>query len=276
MPCVNELQVRQDHYNTKSNSEIFGRRRDEKTVSGFLVDPTKQSREVKDMRKVSGDDLNRNASLSGPLVHGPRRTRPVRERSNDPPMVSSRANLSKLSDLVAARFSACENQQEKPGPSQPETMFDAGRFNGSTNHEAEPTRTQDRKHRPFKIGHSRPADDEKACAKDSSLVSSFIHHRNFYDFMSHMKYLSFQSSILGILLDLAKHCISQCFFLQYGHNSKANKIYVSGPLLVSSNSVDQMLKDHDRRIQEFARRTRLDKARAGMANSTSGPRHVAG
>ncbi|KAL5571168.1 hypothetical protein UlMin_020765 [Ulmus minor] len=49
----------------------------------------------------------------------------------------------------------------------------------------------------------------------------------------------------------------------HGHGSRGNKIYVSGPLLVSSNNVDQMLKEHDRRIQEFARRTRQDKTRPG-------------
>ncbi|KAL3714989.1 hypothetical protein ACJRO7_006833 [Eucalyptus globulus] len=49
----------------------------------------------------------------------------------------------------------------------------------------------------------------------------------------------------------------------YGRGSAGNKIYVSGPLLVSSNNVDQMLKEHDRRIQEHARRARFDKARVG-------------
>lgn len=51
-------------------------------------------------------------------------------------------------------------------------------------------------------------------------------------------------------------------FFQHGHGHKGNKIYVSGPLLNSSNNVDQMLKDHDRKIQEFSRRARLDKTRA--------------
>lgn len=41
-----------------------------------------------------------------------------------------------------------------------------------------------------------------------------------------------------------------------------NKIYLSGPLMVSSNNMDQMLKEHDRKIQEFSRRARIDKSRA--------------
>ncbi|KAF8411144.1 hypothetical protein HHK36_003687 [Tetracentron sinense] len=46
----------------------------------------------------------------------------------------------------------------------------------------------------------------------------------------------------------------------HGYGSKGNKIHYSGPL-VSSGNVDQMLKDHDRQIQEVVRRARLDKAK---------------
>ncbi|KAJ6693478.1 hypothetical protein OIU85_004265 [Salix viminalis] len=46
----------------------------------------------------------------------------------------------------------------------------------------------------------------------------------------------------------------------HGHGPQGNKIYVSGPLLVPSNNVEQMLKEHDRQIQDFARR-RLDKTK---------------
>ncbi|KAL1179785.1 hypothetical protein V6Z11_A03G183600 [Gossypium hirsutum] len=43
---------------------------------------------------------------------------------------------------------------------------------------------------------------------------------------------------------------------------RGNKIYVSGPLLAPSDNVDQMLKEHDRKIQEFARRrARLHKTK---------------
>ncbi|KAJ1389756.1 Serine/threonine-protein kinase, active site [Sesbania bispinosa] len=47
-----------------------------------------------------------------------------------------------------------------------------------------------------------------------------------------------------------------------GHGSRGNKIYLSGPLLVQSSNMDQMLKEHDRKIQEFSRRARIDKSRA--------------
>ncbi|TXG55147.1 hypothetical protein EZV62_020403 [Acer yangbiense] len=53
----------------------------------------------------------------------------------------------------------------------------------------------------------------------------------------------------------------------HGRGHKGNKIYVSGPLLPSNNDVDQMLKDHDRQIQEFARRTRHDKTKLSKAHT---------
>ncbi|CAN0915070.1 Probable serine/threonine-protein kinase At1g54610 [Linum grandiflorum] len=46
--------------------------------------------------------------------------------------------------------------------------------------------------------------------------------------------------------------------------SKSNKIYVSGPLLVPSNNVEQMVKDHERQIQEFTRR-RMDQSKLSKA-----------
>ncbi|XP_054790428.1 probable serine/threonine-protein kinase At1g54610 [Prosopis cineraria] len=46
-----------------------------------------------------------------------------------------------------------------------------------------------------------------------------------------------------------------------------NKIYLSGPLMVSSNNMDQMLKEHDRKIQEFSRRARVDKSRGEKVHS---------
>lgn len=47
-----------------------------------------------------------------------------------------------------------------------------------------------------------------------------------------------------------------------GYGSKAHKIHYSGPLLAQSGNVDQVLKDHDRQIQEAVRRARFDKAKA--------------
>ncbi|XP_050217168.1 probable serine/threonine-protein kinase At1g54610 [Mercurialis annua] len=46
-----------------------------------------------------------------------------------------------------------------------------------------------------------------------------------------------------------------------GYGSKGHKIHYSGPLLVPTGNMDQMLKDHDRQIQEAVRRARIDKAK---------------
>lgn len=50
-----------------------------------------------------------------------------------------------------------------------------------------------------------------------------------------------------------------------GYGSKGHKIHYSGPLLVPSSNMDQMLKDHDRHVQEAVRRARLDKAKVRKA-----------
>ncbi|KAI3857979.1 hypothetical protein MKW92_008282 [Papaver armeniacum] len=46
-----------------------------------------------------------------------------------------------------------------------------------------------------------------------------------------------------------------------GYGLKGKKIHYSGPLLVPSESSDQILKIHDREIQEVVRRARLDRAK---------------
>ncbi|KAL3645461.1 hypothetical protein CASFOL_010641 [Castilleja foliolosa] len=47
-----------------------------------------------------------------------------------------------------------------------------------------------------------------------------------------------------------------------GHGCKGRAIHFSGPLLATSNNIEQVLKEHDRRIQEAARRIRHAKTRA--------------
>uniref|UniRef100_A0A7N0T9M9 Uncharacterized protein n=1 Tax=Kalanchoe fedtschenkoi TaxID=63787 RepID=A0A7N0T9M9_KALFE len=46
-----------------------------------------------------------------------------------------------------------------------------------------------------------------------------------------------------------------------GHGARSNTISFSGPL-VPPNNVDQVLKEHDHKLQEYTRRARLDKSRA--------------
>lgn len=63
-----------------------------------------------------------------------------------------------------------------------------------------------------------------------------------------------------------------CFLLQQGYGQAGNKIHYSGPLLRPSGNVDQMLKDHDRQIQEVFRRSRMDKYRGRRAQGE--PNHA--
>jgi len=63
---------------------------------------------------------------------------------------------------------------------------------------------------------------------------------------------------IATLISLENRCGA---LFQGGRESMGNKIYLSGPLMVSSSNMDQMLKEHDRKIQEFSRRARIDKSR---------------
>lgn len=47
-----------------------------------------------------------------------------------------------------------------------------------------------------------------------------------------------------------------------GFSPKGSKIHYSGPLLRTSGNVDQVLKDHDRQIQQVFRRGRMDRSKA--------------
>lgn len=147
---------------------MFNTRRDE-TFSGFLIDRTKLSQAVKDLSKDFSEDLNKKASLSGPLIRGPDYTRSRREH-NDPLIVRTNANLSKLSGLVAARTTSTEDQQEKPGPSKLDTTNTLRRFAGSV-YGGKSKRKHDQKHHKQRVEYSGPMDHEKAYTKDSSLVS---------------------------------------------------------------------------------------------------------
>ncbi|XP_019431399.1 PREDICTED: probable serine/threonine-protein kinase At1g54610 [Lupinus angustifolius] len=49
--------------------------------------------------------------------------------------------------------------------------------------------------------------------------------------------------------------------IQDGHGSRGRNIHASGPLLVSSNNMDEMLKERDRKFQEYSRRARIEKSK---------------
>jgi hypothetical protein len=141
----------------------------EETHSGLLVAPPKQPRPVKEVRTGEPEHLHKRVSHSGPLVPGPRWAKSGKEL-DAPSAVSTAANLSELSGLVASRtFSLSEDHQEKPGPTQPDTTEQLGRFSGSVS-EMESRRWQDHKHHSQRNGDFSQVDG-KACTKEPSLVS---------------------------------------------------------------------------------------------------------
>ncbi|EOX99439.1 ATP binding protein, putative [Theobroma cacao] len=209
------MQRRQPHPNFKSRSEMFNSRKAD-AISGFLNDPPKQTHAAKEGGRDFLEYNGKKISHSGPLVHGTVFGKSGKEH-DDLHMVSSRANLSKLSGLVATRTLASEDHREKPGPLTLEAVNQVGRSQRSFNELESAGKQNVRRHMP-KTAESPQTGGGRACIKESSL---------------------------------------------HGRGSRGNKIYVSGPLLAPSDNVDQMLKEHDRKIQEFARRARLDKTKLG-------------
>ncbi|XP_020595464.1 probable serine/threonine-protein kinase At1g54610 [Phalaenopsis equestris] len=58
--------------------------------------------------------------------------------------------------------------------------------------------------------------------------------------------------------------------LQPGYGPKGKKIHYSGPLLRPFGNVDQMLRDHDRQIQEVIRRARIDRSKVRRNHDSGG------
>ncbi|XP_057507087.1 probable serine/threonine-protein kinase At1g54610 isoform X1 [Actinidia eriantha] len=206
---IASMQKRHGNSNTQSRSEVFNPYQDE-AASGFPIDPPRRTQYVKDGDRDSSDQNSRRASHSGPLIPGWTKTG---KKYEDISIISTRADLSTLSGLVATR-TLSEDCRDKLGPSQQESINQIARTSESLEVSGS-MKNNDRKHA---INSSRQIEKGRASTKEPVL---------------------------------------------HGHGSKGNKIHFSGPLLVPSNNMDQMLKEHDRQIQEAARRARLEKARLG-------------
>ncbi|XP_034678773.1 probable serine/threonine-protein kinase At1g54610 [Vitis riparia] len=210
---VLSMQKRQGQSNSKSRSEKFNPHPEE-VASGFPIDPPRASQAIEDGSIDTQGPLHKRASHSGPLSH-----RAVWAKAgknlDDAPKVSTGADLSTMSSLVAARRSLLsEDRREKSGSSQPDVSKLIVRFPGSFKEASESTIQQDQKHQMQGAGRCTQKEDGRTTSKDPVLL---------------------------------------------GYGSKGHKIHYSGPLLVPSGKVDQMLKDHDRQIQDAERRARLDR-----------------
>ncbi|KAE8711791.1 putative serine/threonine-protein kinase [Hibiscus syriacus] len=208
------LQRRQPHPSLKSRCQMSNSRNSD-GFSGFLIDPPKQTSAAKENGRDFSEYYRKKVSHSGPLVYGAAFGMSGKE-PDDFTRLSSRANLSKLSDLVATRTLALEGHRDKSGPLTLEAVNQVGRSRRSFN-ELEHAGKHDIRRHILKTAESPQTGGGRPCIKEPT----------------------------------------------HGRVPRGQKIYVSGPLLAPSENVDQLLKEHDRKIQEFARRARLDKTKPG-------------
>ncbi|KAI3854237.1 hypothetical protein MKW98_024660 [Papaver atlanticum] len=208
---IMSMQKRQSQSNSRSRSEMFNTQQEE-VASGFPIDPPRQS-QAEEASKDPQANYHRRASHSGPLVH---RTAWSKAGKNlgDAPKMSTGADLSTLSSLVAARNLLSDDRREKSSSTQPEAKKLA-RLPGSFNDVSGSTRGQDYYgHHGQGVSGSHQQEAARSSNRDQ---------------------------------------------VMQGYGPKGRKIHYSGPLLVPSGNTDQMLKDHDRQIQEVVRRARIDK-----------------
>ena len=135
----------------------------DEAASGFPIDPPRRTQAVKDGGKDSNVQNPRRASHSGPLVPGWTKTG---KKYEDISIISTRADLSTLSGLVATR-TLSEDCRDKLGPSQPESINQITRTSESLEVSGS-MRKNDRKHG---ISSSRQIEKGRASTKEPVLVS---------------------------------------------------------------------------------------------------------
>ncbi|XVE50250.1 hypothetical protein DITRI_Ditri01bG0146800 [Diplodiscus trichospermus] len=206
---VLSMQKRQGQSNSKSRSEKFNPHPEE-VASGFPIDPPRPSQAVESSADAPGNHHKR-ASHSGPLAHQAAWAKSGKN-VGDAPKISTGADLSMMSGLVAAKKSSLisEGGGERSGSSPSGAPKLIARFPGSFKEASESFIQEDPKH------NVQQKEDGRNITKDPVLL---------------------------------------------GYGLKGHKIHYSGPLIVPSGNVDQVLKDHDHHIREAVRRARLDKAK---------------
>eukprot|EP00257_Ricinus_communis_P023483 XP_015583478.1 probable serine/threonine-protein kinase At1g54610 isoform X1 [Ricinus communis] len=166
---VLSMQKRQGQSNSKSRSEKFNPHPEE-VASGFPIDPPRPS-QVESGVDPQGHQHKR-ASHSGSLVHRAAWAKAGRN-PDDAPKVSTGADLSTVSGLVAARRSLLsEDRRERSGSSQPEVPKLMSRFPGSFKEVSESFVHQDQKLQGVASSHQK---DGRISNNDPVLVSSLIH-----------------------------------------------------------------------------------------------------
>lgn len=148
---------------SNSRSEKFPQ---EEVASGFPIEPPRPSQAVEEVNDPQGN-LHKRASHSGPLVHRASWTK-VGRNMEDPPKISTGAELSSVNSLVAARRSLIsEDRRDKPAYLQQETPKVIGRFPGSFKESSDSMRKQDN----MQNVAGQPNEDGRNSNKDPILVS---------------------------------------------------------------------------------------------------------
>ncbi|KAG9129957.1 hypothetical protein Leryth_007078 [Lithospermum erythrorhizon] len=233
-PTLRQVEV--EHQNPKSHNDLYNSRQKE-TPSKYTFNPARASQNTS--RKYFPEQLPRRVAHSGPLSGGVEWST-SRKKLDDNSMTSTRDHLSAIAGSIVPKALLSEDSMNKLGS----LRLEESRTNLSENSAND-------------IGPLRliaSGQEERPSASSQNSRKQEQRHRPSLEVQSgrsHSKDLSSQRAMHG------------------GHGWKANKITFSGPLPGPLNNVDEMLKEHDRRIQEIARRTRLERARAGKEHSQS-------
>ncbi|KAK3005458.1 hypothetical protein RJ639_016329 [Escallonia herrerae] len=159
---VTSMQRRQGLSNPKSQSELFNPHRQE-AASGFLIDPPRPTKAIEEVGKDFQEHPSSRVSHSGPLVQGVGWTKAVKKY--DMSVVSSRADLSTHSGLVASRTLMSEEYRDKLVPSYPEATNRVGRI-GEPSEELMHTRKQEQKHHTQSITGSFQTGNGRASTRE--------------------------------------------------------------------------------------------------------------
>ncbi|CAM9003842.1 unnamed protein product [Rhodiola kirilowii] len=193
----------------------------EEVASGFPIDPPRPSRNV-EKSCIDTQGVHHHKRASH---SGPLVNRAAwtkaGKNSEDAPKNSTGADFSTMSGLVAARKSSLLKEGRDKSCDGPKRPSHIGRF-------------------PRSFNSSHPESMSLDDHKYDGVPSGF-------------------PDMDQNTLDEGRSSHKDPILIGYG--TQAHKIEYSGPLLVQAGNVDKMLKEHDRQIQEAARRSRIDMGR---------------
>ncbi|KAJ8426391.1 hypothetical protein Cgig2_010934 [Carnegiea gigantea] len=220
-PDANAELKRQAQCNSKSRSEKFSSHQEE-VASAFPIEPPRVSQAMEESGVNGQGHPYKRASHSGLLVHQRAWSKGGKNLDDAP-----------TSGPLSTRSMLSEDNRDKSGSLRRVAPKLVARFPGSFKETSASINGQDQMHHLQGLGSSHQNEGPSISTKDPVVV---------------------------ILPSSSKEA-SISFGKMIGCESKGKKIHYSGPLVVPSGNVDQILKDHDHQVQEAVRRARIDEAR---------------